>query len=105
MIEQEKTVNLSQILPNCPLEDYPENEGEGDMNLNEKYVEGYNNEFARKSIVSDECRDRLSFVARQNSCSYRQINDWTQRWMFENGGMQISEDTKPPIKLKTTFNL
>lgn len=75
------------------------------MTLNEKYVEDYNSRFARKAIVSDGCLARLSWPDRLNSCSYKEINDWTHRWMFENGGTQTTVDREHSIKGKLTFDL
>ena len=73
------------------------------MTLNEKYVEDYNNRFARKRIVSDESLAHLSWPECLNACSYKQINEWTQQWMAKNGGM--NGEPTPSIKVKTTFNL
>ena len=72
------------------------------MTLNEKYVNDYNNKFARKVIVDDDCLDMV--LIGPHACSYKQINDWTQQWMAENGDVPI-DDRNLSIKVKTTFNL
>lgn len=75
------------------------------MTLAEKYEKDYNNRFARKAIVNDDCIERLQFGDYENSCSYKQINDWTQKWMIENGQVEEAHKNRHDFKKWNTKHI